>query len=168
MRSSGRHGAGEGTHILQSALVVVAGWAMVFMVFESVEILVSFSACVTFEWFMFFHAKGSRVWAQSFGIDDGECTVFVGVELLGIVAMLKLVSQLSRQIDVRVKAPTYCFMIFQSILVLVRLLTPNDRAVERLWYSIIWARSSVWYTRHPLLLSNGPSQLTIFAIWYIT
>lgn len=66
----------------------VAVWRVVLVVLETVEVLVALAARVAAVGFVLFHAQGARVRGESFGIDDGEGAVFVGGELLCVVAVL--------------------------------------------------------------------------------
>ena len=55
----------------------VTGWVVVFVIFEAVEVLVAFPASIAAVWLVFFHAHGTGIRVQRFGINDGEGTVFV-------------------------------------------------------------------------------------------
>ena len=61
------------------------------MIFQAVQILVTFTANFTFVWFLLFHAHGPWVGRRSLGIHDGECAICVIVQLLVIVAVLQAV-----------------------------------------------------------------------------
>ena len=55
-------------------------------------------------------------------------------------------------------------MVFETILVLVCLLTANDRAAERLRLLIRKNRRGVWDTSQKLLFADPPSNITVGAI----
>ena len=59
---------------------------------------------------------------------------------------------------------TYSFVIFQTILVLIRFLTANDWAPERLWFLVGKESSGIRNTRQQLLLSDPSSNFTVRAI----
>jgi len=62
--------------------------AVVFVILQAVQVLVSLAACVAPVWFMFLHAYCPRVGRQGFRVDDTEGTVVICVEGLRVVAML--------------------------------------------------------------------------------
>ena len=59
-----------------------------FVVFEAVEVLVAFAARIATVGFVLFHAQGTGIRVQSFGINDRECAIVVIFEGLGVVAVL--------------------------------------------------------------------------------
>ena len=77
---------------------MVALGGVVFVVFEAVEILVALAAGFAAVGFMLFHTESAGVWVKGFGIDDRKGAVFICVELLCIVAMLKVGQLMSRKI----------------------------------------------------------------------
>ena len=62
------------------------------VVLQSVEILVSFPTSTTLIGLVLFHASRTFEWLKGFWVQDGECTVLVGPQLLGLVAILLQVS----------------------------------------------------------------------------
>lgn len=62
------------------------------MVFEAVEILVAFPAGIAAVWLVLLHAQSTRIWVQSFGINDGKRAIAVVLESLGIMAVLVAIS----------------------------------------------------------------------------
>ena len=61
---------------------------MAFVIFEAIEILIPFAADIAPIGLVLLHAEGSWVRAESVGIDNGECAVFVCGELLSVVTVL--------------------------------------------------------------------------------
>jgi hypothetical protein len=55
----------------------VAGRGVLFVVFETVQVLVSLAADVALVRLLLLHAKSSRIRSGSLGVDDGECSVAV-------------------------------------------------------------------------------------------
>ena len=60
------------------------------MVLQSVKILVSFTAYVTFVRLLFLHSEGARVWSRGLWIDNGKRSITILRENLVGVAMLEL------------------------------------------------------------------------------
>ena len=50
---------------------------MVLVVFEPVEVLVAFPAGVAAVWLVFFHAEGTGIRVQGFGVHDREGAILV-------------------------------------------------------------------------------------------
>ena len=55
----------------------VTGWGVVLVVFEPVEVLVAFPAGVAAVWLVFFHAEGTGIRVQGFGVHDREGAILV-------------------------------------------------------------------------------------------
>ncbi len=55
----------------------VAGRGVLFVVFETVQVLVSLAADVALVRLLLLHAKGSRIRSGGLGVDDRECSVAV-------------------------------------------------------------------------------------------
>lgn len=90
----------------------VASWRMLLMIFETIQVLVTLSADFALEGLLLFHAHRTGIWCTCLRVDDGERTVSVLVQLLCGMAV--------------------CFVVLQTVLVLVCLLAANDRTPERL------------------------------------
>ena len=61
---------------------------MVFVVFQTIEVLVAFAAVVAAVGFVFFHAHGARIGGEGIRVDNGVGAVVVGMEFLGVVSVL--------------------------------------------------------------------------------
>ena len=72
---------------LQARLDVARG-GVVLVVLEAVQVFVPLATHFAPERFVLFHAKRAGIGAQSLRVDDGECAVIVGGELLRIVTVL--------------------------------------------------------------------------------
>lgn len=66
---------------------ILKKWAVGAYIFETVEILVPLSACLTVEWLLLLHAQGSRVRSTSLGVHNGEGSIAVLVQLLCLVTV---------------------------------------------------------------------------------
>ena len=60
---------------------------MCFVIFETVEVLVSFVAHVTLVWFLLLHADSARVWLVVVRIENRECTISILLQSLVLMAM---------------------------------------------------------------------------------
>ena len=58
------------------------------MVFQAVEVLVSFATCLALVGLVFLHAECAGEWLQCLGVDNAEGAIRVCVEGLCIVAVL--------------------------------------------------------------------------------
>lgn len=83
-----RKSRGFGFNGLQR-LSVLTWRGMVFVVLESVEILVALATCVASVRFVLLHPQGSWVNMMSIRVDDGERAIVIGVQLLRIMTMLQ-------------------------------------------------------------------------------
>lgn len=61
---------------------------MVSVVFKAVKVLVAFPADLASMGFRLFHTQRARVRAKGFRVNNGEGTVLVGGQLLGVVSVL--------------------------------------------------------------------------------
>lgn len=68
----------------------VAWNRMRLVVFETIQILIALPADITFVWLLFLHALGTWVGRRCVGIDDRKGSVRVVVQLLSVVAMLRM------------------------------------------------------------------------------
>ena len=111
------------------------------MVFQAVQVLVSLPADLTLVRLLLLHTHRAGIWGRSLRVDNRKCAIRVIVKSLVIVAVLR-VGQLSVW---TCRNRTYRFMVFETILILVSLLTPNHRTSERLRL-VMWEqiRSRVW------------------------
>lgn len=109
-------------------------------VFEAIQILISLPASLAVKGLLLLHTKSAGVRGTGLGVDNGEGTVAVFVQLLRLVAVGLVVSEL----DIVSKPPEDGANksagqrrgaeknSLQSILVLVRLFAANNGALERL------------------------------------
>jgi hypothetical protein len=69
---------------------------MRFVIFEAVQILVTFAADLAFVWLLFFHSEGSGIRRGGFGIDNRKCPISIVVKALIIVAVLEIGQPMSK------------------------------------------------------------------------
>lgn len=55
----------------------VAGRRVLFVVFETIQVLVSFAANIALVRLLLLHAKSTRIRSGRFGVDDRECSISV-------------------------------------------------------------------------------------------
>ncbi len=68
----------------------IAGWRVCLVIFETVQILISFAACFAFVWLFFFHTQCSFVWNRGIGIDNRKRTICIIMKSLTVVTMLQI------------------------------------------------------------------------------
>jgi hypothetical protein len=68
---------------------------MLSVIFQAVEILVSFATCLASVWFLFLHANSSGIGNRGSRVNDGVSAIFVFLKLLVLVTVLREVSSWS-------------------------------------------------------------------------
>lgn len=104
---------------------------MVTYIFESVQVLVPLTADLALVRLLLLHAECARVWRRCLRVDDGEGAVAVLMQLLRLVTVRLVVSGRMKSEEAARVAETSEY-ILQAILVLIRLLTSNDRTPKGL------------------------------------
>lgn len=88
------------------------------MVLQAVEILVALAADLTSIWLFLLHANSTGIWYRSKRVHNGERSILVLFKLLILMTVL--------------------LVIFETVLVLVRLFATNDRTSEWLDFFREW------------------------------
>lgn len=61
---------------------------VLFVILETIEVLVPFAAIVAPVWFVFFHAESAWIHLECIRVNDREGAVVIGSKLLGVVSVL--------------------------------------------------------------------------------
>lgn len=98
-------------------------------VFQAVKILVPLATCFAAKGLFLFHAQCAGIGSTCLGIDDRKCSISVFVQLLRLMTM-RLVIPVIRNVS-RGSMLVNLVCLLEAVLVLIRLLTANDGALER-------------------------------------
>jgi hypothetical protein len=63
-------------------------------IFQTVQVLIALSADIALVWLLLLHTKSSRVWGRSLGVNDRKRAIPVLVELLGLMSVCLVVSNI--------------------------------------------------------------------------
>ena len=138
----------------------IAWWRVGFVIFEAVQVLVSFAAHLAAEWLFFLHADCARIGDRRFGIDDGKRAVCVLMKLLVCVTVLGMNQSSFRQ-GVNIK-PTHRFVVLEPVLILVSFFASYHRTSERLdFFTGHHATGAFTDTDHHLLFADPLRQLAV-------
>lgn len=134
------------------------------MVFEPVEVLVTLATNLASVWLFFLHAKCSGVWCGCLWVDNRKRAIRIVVQLLVVVAMLNKSLATKQKWWESFPSVTYSFVIFQTILVLVRLFATNNWAPVGLRLLVWKDRSSIRNACKHLLFAYPSSNVAIWTI----